>query len=84
MSRKNEDGEMHGADGLGGQLLLLLEGELRSADSSYCSPGIHKASSRKSHPAALAWPMLNEIQTLVNMAAIQERARPASWSKWCL
>lgn len=42
---------------------------------------IHKASSRSSHPAALAWHMLNEIQTLVNMAAIQEKARPASQFK---
>lgn len=44
----------------------------------------YQASSRKSRPAALAWHVLNEIQTSVNMAVIQERARPASRSKWGL
>lgn len=35
-------------------------------------------------PAARTWHRLNETQTLVNMAAVQEKARPAFLSKWCL
>lgn len=84
MTKKNWNGEMHIADVLEGQLLFLLEGELKNVDSSYCSPASTRLPAGNLSPEALAWHMLNETLTLVNMAAVQEKARPASPSKWCL
>lgn len=48
------------------------------------SSSTHRLPAGNLSPAAPTWHELNETQTLVNMAAGQEKARPASLSKWCL
>lgn len=85
MSRKDEDGEMRGAYVVERRPVAVAFGmRTEEGRQQLLFSSIHKTSSRNSHPAALAWHMLNEIQTLVNMAAIQEKARPASRFKRCL